>query len=164
MSAGKVFAFLGGLLTLVGTYVFALYGVTGSVGSGIGFIMNIPDLFTEADTIAALLSTPVALYYVYLVLFIIFLGAGVLQMLSIESRAVSFIFSLFPLGVGLLFIFLAYTDFLGIKTAFFANVFLGEQFGDFFPVLVNLGDLALGVYLILAGGAFGILSVFMERD
>ncbi len=164
MSAGKVFAFLGGLLTLVGTYVFALYGVTGSVGSGIGFIMNIPDLFTEADTIAALLSTPVALYYVYLVLFIIFLGAGVLQMLSIESRAVGFVFSLFPLGVGLLFIFLAYTDFLGIKSAFFGNVFLGEQFGDFFPVLVNLGDLALGVYLILAGGAFGILSVFMERD
>jgi len=123
MSAGKVFAFLGGLLTLLGTYLFALYGVTGGVGSGIGFIMNIPDLFTDADTIAALLSTPVALYYVYLVIFIIFLGAGVLQMLSIESRAVGFIFSLFPLGVGLMFIFLAYTDFLGIKSAFFANVY-----------------------------------------
>ncbi|MFW9998641.1 MAG: hypothetical protein ACFE9Q_10285 [Candidatus Hodarchaeota archaeon] len=45
MGAGKFLAFLGGLLTLLGTYIFALYGVTGSVGSGIHFAINIPDLF-----------------------------------------------------------------------------------------------------------------------
>jgi len=63
-----------------------------------------------------------------------------------------------------MFIFLAYTDFLGIKSAFFGIFFYGEHYGDFYPILVELGDLALGVYLLLAGGALGVLSVFMERD
>lgn len=164
MGAGKVLAFLGGLITLLGTYVFAVYGVTGVVGSGLGFAMNIPDLFENADAIAIAIDIPVALLYVYIIIFIIFLASGVLQMLSVQSRAVGFIFSLFPLGVGLLFILLVYTDILGITSAFFAFFFIGEQYGDFFPVLVDLGDLALGVYLLLAGGALGILSVFMERD
>ncbi|MFW9937707.1 MAG: hypothetical protein ACFFD5_08665 [Candidatus Thorarchaeota archaeon] len=164
MGAGKILVFLGGLLTLLGTYVFALYGATGFVGSGIGFILNIPALFTDAGTIAPALSTPVWLFYVYVVIFIIFLASGVLQMATLKSRAVGFIFSLFPLGVGLMFIFLTYTDFLGIKTLFFAIVFFGEQYGNIFPVLLNLGDLGLGVYLLLAGGALGIISVFMERD
>ena len=164
MGAGKVFAFLGGLLTLVGTFVFAVYGSTGFVGSGLGFAMNIPDLFTDADLFAVAIDIPVALFYVYLILFIIFLASGVLQMLSVQSRAVGLIFSLFPLAVGLLFILLVYTNILGITSAFFAIFFIGEQYGDFYPILVNIGDLALGVYFLLAGGVLGILSVFMERD
>ena len=164
MAAGKILAFLGGLITLLGTYVFALYGVTGVVGSGIGFVTNLPDLFSNADAIAFLMDIPVVLFYVYLILFIIFLASGILQMLSIRSRAVGLIFSLFPLGVGLMFILLVYTDILGITSAFFALFFIGEQYGDFYPILVNVGDLALGVYLLLAGGALGVICVFLERD
>jgi len=164
MGAGKFLAFLGGLITLLGTFVFAIYGATGIVGSGLGFAMNIPDLFTNADTHASTLSTEVWLFYIYLVIFIIFLASGVLQMLSVQSRAVGFIFSLFPLGVGVMFMMLSYTDFLGIQAAFFDSFFHGEQFGDFYPILVDLGTLALGAYLLLAGGALGVICVFLERD
>lgn len=164
MSAGKVFAFLGGILTLVGTFVFAVFGTTGVVGSGLGFAMNLPDLFENADAWALLIDIPVVLYYVYIVLFIIFLASGVLQMLSIQSRAVGFIFSLFPLAVSVMILLLVYTDILGITSAFFTLFFFGEQYGDFYPILVNLGDVALGTYLLLAGGVLGVLSVFMERD
>ena len=164
MGAGKVLAFLGGILTLVGTFVFAVFGSTGIVGSGLGFAMNLPDLFADADLIATLIDVPLALFFVYVVIFIIFLASGILQMLSIRSRAVGLIFSLFPLGVGLMFILLVYTDILGITSAFFALFFLGEQYGDFFPILVNIGDLGLGVYLLLAGGALGVICVFLERD
>ena len=49
MGAGKVLALIAGLLTLIGTYVVAIYGIAGSyAGSGIGFILNIPDLFSNA--------------------------------------------------------------------------------------------------------------------
>ncbi|MFW9989989.1 MAG: hypothetical protein ACFFC3_15175 [Candidatus Odinarchaeota archaeon] len=164
MAAGKVFAFLGGILTLVGTYIFALYGDIGAVGSGIGFILNLDEIFENADAFATLMDIPIALFYVYLVIFLIFLASGILQMLSIRSKAVGFIFALFPLGVGIMFILLVYTDILGITSAFFAIFFGGEQFGDIFPILVPLGDIALGVYLILAGGVLGVLSVFMEHD
>ncbi|MEE9377872.1 MAG: hypothetical protein V3V33_07530 [Candidatus Lokiarchaeia archaeon] len=126
--------------------------------------MTIPDLFTDAEALAILMDIPVALFYVYVVIFIIFLASGVLQMLSIRSRAVGLIFSLFPLGIGLMFILLVYTDILGITSSFFAMFFLGEQYGNVYPILVDLGTLDLGVYLLLAGGALGVICVFLERD
>ncbi|NHJ25209.1 MAG: hypothetical protein EAX89_11570 [Candidatus Lokiarchaeota archaeon] len=165
MESGKLFAILGGILTLVGTYVFAVYGTAGVyAASGIGFIMNIPDLFTNADAIAILLGTQVWLYYILLIIFIVFLAAGVLQIVGMNSKVLSLIFALFPLGVGLMFIFLEYTDFLGIKSLFFALMFAGEHYADFYPIIVNLGTLGLGVYLTLGGGVLGFISVFLPRD
>ncbi|MFX1500758.1 MAG: hypothetical protein ACFFDH_07315 [Promethearchaeota archaeon] len=164
MGAGKVLAFLGGVLTLVGTYVIAIIGENHIVGSGLMFATKIPDLFKDADFWSLALDIPVALYYLYLVLFIIFLASGVLQMLSIQSRAVGFIFSLFPLAVSLMFILLLYTNILGTTSGFFAVFFIDDQYGDIFPFLVELGKVDLGAYLLLAGGILGILSVFIERD
>lgn len=164
MSAGKFLALVAGIITLLGTYFFAISGVTGTVGSGIGFITNLSDLFSDAETSATDLDTPLALYYVYVILFIIFLASGVLQMLSICSRAVGFIFSLFPLCIGIMFILLGYTELLGDKSLFFSTFFNGEQYGDFFPILVDLGELALGTYILLAGGVLGVICVFIERD
>ena len=171
MALGKIFLILGALLSILGTYVFALYGATGVVGSGIGFLLNAfgggwvdPTLFAGASTYAPLMSTEVWLFYILLVVFIIFLAAGVLQLIGFKSRIAGLIFSLFPLGIGLMFIFLAYTDFLGIKSAFFALFFIGEQYGDIFPVLVNLGDLALGAYFLVGGGALGLISTFLPRE
>ena len=165
MGVGKPLALLGGLITLLGTYIFAIYGGTGSsVGSGIGFILNLPELFRDAEANALFLSTPVALYYVLVIVFIIFLASGVLQILSMRSRAVGFIFSLFPWGVGLMFLFIAYTDILGIRSSFFVVYFVGEHYGDFFPILIELGYVDLGAYLLIAGGVIGVISVFSEHD
>ena len=166
MGVGKVLALLAGLLTLIGTYVIAIYGVAGSyAGSGIGFIMNIPDLFANADSYSALLSIEIWLFYILVIVFIIFLAAGLLQIIFMKSRFLSIIFSLFPLGVSLMFLLLVYTDFLGIKSAFFALFFIGEHYGSFYPIIVNVGaDLGLGVYLILGGGALGLISGFLPRE
>lgn len=165
MASGKIFALIAAILTLLGTYVFAIYYfLPGAVGSGIGFILNIPDLFTDAVSLAAFMSIDVIVFYVLLIIFIVFLAAGVLQLIFAKSKFLSLIFSLFPLGVGLMFIFLTYTDFLGIKSLFFALFFIGEHYADFYPILVPLGDLALGAYLITAGGALGLISGFMPRE
>ena len=166
MGVGKVLALLAGLLTLIGTYVIAIYGVAGIyAGSGIGFIMNIPDLFANADSYSALLSIEIWLFYILVIVFIIFLAAGLLQIIFMKSRFLSIIFSLFPLGVSLMFLLLVYTDFLGIKSAFFALFFIGEHYGSFYPIIVNVGaDLGLGTYLILGGGALGLISGFLPRE
>lgn len=171
MALGKIFIILGALLSILGTYVFAIYGATGVVGSGIGFLLNAigggwvdPSLLAGASTYATLLSTEVWVFYILLVIFLIFLAAGVLQLIGIKSKVAGLIFSLFPLGVGLMFIFLVYTDFLGIKSAFFALFFIGEQYGDIFPILINLGDLSLGAYLLVGGGALGLISTFLPRE
>ena len=172
MALGKIFIILGALLSILGTYVFAIYaGGTGFVGSGIGFLLNAiggglsdPTLFAGASTFATGLGIELWLFYVLLVVFMIFLAAGALQLIGLKSKIAGLIFSLFPLGVGLMFIFLVYTDFLGIKSAFFAIFFIGEQYGNVFPVLVNLGDLALGAYFLVGGGALGLISTFLPRE
>lgn len=164
MESGKLFAILGGLLTLLGTYVFAIRGIVGTVGSGIGFIFNIGPLFENAAINSSSLGIDIIFYYILMVIFIIYLASGLLQILASNSRFVSLIFSLFPLGVGLMFILLEYTTILGDKSLFFSNFFYDVQYGNIFPFLINLGGLALGAYLVLAGGALGFLSVFLPRE
>jgi hypothetical protein len=164
MESGKLFAILGGLLTLLGTYVFAIRGYIGNVGSGIGFIFNVGPLFENAATNSSSLGIDIIFYYLLIVVFIIYLASGLLQILASNSRFISLFFSLFPLGVGLMFIFLQYTTILGDTSLFFSNFFDGEQYGLIFPFLINLGGLALGAYLVLAGGVLGFLSVFLPRE
>lgn len=164
MGAGKLLIILGAICTLLGIYVFAIYGGSGYVGSGIGFIMNTPELFTDAAGKASALSIPIWWYYVLVGVFMIYLVSGVLQLLGIKNRFLGLIFSLFPLGVGLMFLLLVYTDILGLKSAYFALFHIGAPFGDIYPFLVPIGDLALGNYLILAGGTLGFISTFLSRD
>lgn len=165
MGAGKILTVLAALLTILGTYVFASFlMLPGYVGSGIGFILNLGDLFANADAYSTLLSLNIILYFLILVLFIIFLASGVLILTGLKNRFAGLIFSLFPLAIGLMFIFLVYTDILGIKTAFFTIFFTGEHYGNVFPILVSLGDLALGTYLMLGGGVLGVIGAFAGRD
>lgn len=165
METGKILIIFGGLLTLLGTYVFAIYGVSGAfAGSGIGFIMNLPDLFGNADAIALLTGWDVIFIYLFSVLYVVFLASGVLQLLGIKSRALAFIFSLFPLVIGSMILLFFYTEVLGPTTAIFTIFFSGEHYGSIFPFIVSLGDVALGTYFLVAGGVLGLISVFLPRD
>ena len=38
------------------------------------------------------------------------------------------------------------------------------QLGDAVPVVVELGDVALGTYLVLGGGILGIISAILPRE
>lgn len=164
MKSGRLLTLLAGIITIVGTYVFAIFGGSGIVGSGIGFITNLPDLFGNTTVIASFLGWEVWVVYIVLILFIIFLAAGVLQIVGMANRVISFIFSLFPIAVALMIILLAYTDILGTASAFFTYFFLHTQIGNIYPFLVPLDILALGVYLIMAGGVLGFISAFLPRD
>jgi len=159
MAVGKILIILGALLTILGTYVFALLlFLPGAVGSGIGFATNLFDIIAidpGADALA---------FYFLLVVFIGWLVSGVLMLVGLKIRIVGIIFSLFPLGVGLIIILLIYTDILGMMSAIFTLFTIGEHFGDFFPILVPLGDLGLGVYFLLAGGVLGIVGSSMPRE
>ncbi|NVM19019.1 MAG: hypothetical protein HWN80_14995 [Candidatus Lokiarchaeota archaeon] len=165
MALGKIFIILGALLSILGTYVFALYGAVGVVGSGIGFILNLTDLFENAALYAGFAGLEIWIFYILLIVFIIFLAAGILQLVGLKSRAVGIIFSLFPLGVGIMFILLFYTEILGLISALFGLFFIGEQFGDIFPILVDIGaGNGLGAFFILGGGALGLIGCILPKD
>jgi len=159
LALGKIFIILGALLTILGTWVFAtILFIPGFVGSGLGFAMNLPTIIgidPGADAVV---------FYLLLVLFIAWLGSGVLQLIGLKSRIGGIIFSLIPLAIGLMLILLVYTDILGMMSAVFTLMTIGEQIGGFFPILVPLGDLGLGTYFLLGGGVLGIVGSSMPRE
>ncbi len=165
MALVKVFIIIGALLTLVGTYLFAINGVVGLVGSGIGFIINLFDLFTNAVVYATVVSIDVWLFYILLVVFAIFIISGGLQLIGIKSRAIGFVFSLFPLGVGVMFVLLFYTEILGPISSLLALFFTGGQIENIYPILINIGGgTGLGAFFLIGGGLFGGLSTFLPRE
>ncbi|TFF92043.1 MAG: hypothetical protein EU543_05885 [Promethearchaeota archaeon] len=169
MGAGKILAIIAGIVTILGTFVFALFGGTGLVGSGIGLILNIPDLLMDSASIASGFGINIILYWVFVILFIIWLASGVLQLIGIKNRVVIIIFSLFPLTLGLVFMLALYVpDIFGGTSGplyvLFVLASIGEHYGNIFPFLVNLGDAALGVYLLIAGGVLGIISGILPRE
>jgi len=159
MALGKIFIILGALLTILGTYVFAVFGITATVvGSGIGFAMNLP-LIIGADP-----GADAVVFYIMLVVFIGWLASGIFQLVGLKSRIVGLIFSLFPLAVGLMFVLFIYTDILGLMTFVFMLFTSGELIGGFYPILVDLGTLGLGTYFLIGGGALGLIGCLMPRD
>ena len=159
MAVGKILIILGGLLTILGTYVFAVFLVSpGYVGSGLGFAMRILDIIAidpGADAFA---------FYFMLVLFIAWLVSGVLQLVGLKVRILGFIFSLVPLAIGVIFLLFVYTEILGIMTWVFMILTSSEQIGGFYPILVDIGTLGLGTYLLIAGGVLGLVGSIMPRD
>jgi hypothetical protein len=150
---------LGGICTLLGTYVFALFpSFPPLVGSGLGFAMNLPMIITidpGADAI---------MFYLFLVLFIVWLASGVLQFIGLKSKIVGIIFSLVPLAIGVMFILLVYTTILGTMTATFFIMTSGEVYFGFIPYLFELAGMGLGVYMLLAGGALGFIGSLLPKD
>ncbi len=159
MAVGKILLILGALLTILGTYVFAVFLVApGYVGSGIGFAMNLPDIIgvdPGADALA---------FYFMLVLFIVWLVSGVLQLVGLKVKIVGLIFSLVPLAIGVMFLLFVYTEILGMMTFVFMLLTTGEHFGGFYPILVDIGTLGLGTYFLVGGGVLGLIGSIMPRD
>ena len=150
---------IGAVLTLLGTYVFALFpSFPPLVGSGLGFVMNIP-LIIGIDPGADAL-----VFYLMLVLFIAWIASGVLQLVGLKSKIVGIIFSLIPLAIGVMFVLIIHTTILGPMTATFFLMTSGEVFAGIIPMLIEIAGMGLGVYFLLAGGVLGLIGSIMSKD
>lgn len=172
MGAGKILVIIGAILSIVGTFVLALYDpAVGVLGSGLGYAVNIPVVFENVNSIALMSGLEVWIVYIVIVVLIIFLAAGVLQFVGVKSRVVGLIFSLFPLSIGIVFILLFFTDILGPLSEFFSSLFATDMLGDTFPLYFTiggtnlyLGDFGLGAYFLVGGGALGFIGCILPRD
>ena len=148
------------ILTLLGTYVFALFPfLGGTLGSGLGFAMNLPTIIGIDPGANAVV------FYLLLVLFIVWLASGVLQLVGLKSKIVGIIFSLIPLAIGVMFVLLVYTEILGVMSSVFFILTVSDVvFLGFLPMLIEIGGMGLGVYFLLAGGVLGLIGSIMSRD
>jgi hypothetical protein len=148
------------ILTLLGTFVFAILpGTLPTLGSGLGFALNLPANFTftpaPADAIV---------YYLMLVLFIVWVASGVLQLVGLKSKLVGIIFSLVPLAIGVMLILIEYTTVLGAMSSFFFDMTAADQIGGFLPIYYELFGMGIGVYLLLGGGVLGVIGSSLSKD
>lgn len=154
---------LGAVLSILGTFAFAIFQFfPGVVGSGLGFTLNLLDIIALDPTV---LGVDAIIFYLMLVLFIVWLVSGVLQLVGLKSRVVGVIFSLVPLAMGIMFLLLFYTTILGPMTALFTLMTIGEHFGGFFPIFVDIGgSIGLGAFFLLGGGVLGLIGSILPKD
>jgi hypothetical protein len=192
MAAGKILSFLGGLLTLIGMYIFNWLTISNSAietslgvpagglaSIGVGsasFIYAIAALkkiawFLGADfqTLLTKLSTnsgitfPSWVVYVILVIVIIFCLSGIFQILGMKVRALAIIGGLLPLAYGVIFILGAFN----ITIPYFAviQLFTVICFGDttaLVPQFLPMSMNVLGVGLGLLIFTIGSLLSFIS--
>lgn len=166
-AAGKYLAIIAGVVTLVGTYLFAFTGTPpGDVASGLGFWqMLIQDATGMISNIISGLTIPEWSVYILIAAIFIFLISGILQFIGYKSRIVIILFSLFPLGFSVVLMINNFTDLLGPQTQFTLDFFGQPQLIEgIIPYAFDLGGLGLGAYLILAGGVLGIVSGILTRE
>lgn len=171
---------IGAVLAILGMYVFALFDVFTYPASGIGFVMNTfvggnpvfilllgsaPSFISDPAFWATFATIEVYLFWILLIIFLVACVACFLILIGLKSRVVGLIFSLFPLGVGVMFLLLFYTDILGVISGSFGAFFIGESIGGFLPIFVDIGDgIGLGAFFLIGGGALGLVGSILPKD
>ena len=168
MATGKYLSLLAGIITIVATYLLSWVSVTivstTYYAYGIGVIKNLPAMFTNADALGLLLGVPGFSLYILAGILIVFLLAGIFILIGMKSRAVGLIGSIFALLIGILVL-------LGTMSIFINLDWIVLIFGDPAPIIegiipfdLMLGPAALGSYVLIAGGALGLVAGIMGPD
>ena len=151
MGAGKILCIIGGIVTLLATYLFSF---ATPLVFGLGFVMNIPMWFSTGDPLIITMT----------IVFIIFLFAGLFIILGVKSRAIGLIGSIFAIVVSVYFL-LTFYGLLPLIVGQFALLFthLPLVMG-IIPLDVFLGGASLGTFLLLGGGILGLIGGIMGPD
>lgn len=152
MGLGKILMILGALITIVATYVLAFYAFPPVYGWGIGAWIKAIPIFASGDIMIIIIE-------IFIVLFLL---AGLFQLIGVKSRAVGLIGSLLALGGFIYFMLIEFS--LISSTAIYALLFVGEALGPL-PIHVSVGSFAsLGAYVLAGGAVLGIIGTFAGRD
>ena len=152
MGFGKILTLLGGLITIVATYVLAFYAFPPFYGWGIGAWLNVVSIFTSGDIMVIIIE----------VIIVLFLLAGLFQLIGVKSRALGIIGSLLALGGFIYFMLIEFS--LISSSAIYALLFVGNALGPL-PFHIGVGSFAsLGTYVLAGGAVLGLIGSFAGRD
>jgi len=116
-------------------------------------------MFTDAESLGTTLDIPTFAFYIIAAIFILFLAAGIFQILGIKHRVFVIISTLLVLGIASL-IFLGSADIVNAED-WIINV-LGTDaplVEDIIPLkILDFGTIDIGMYLLYAGGIIGIVA------
>ena len=169
MGKGKIYSLIGGILTLVSTYVLAWYvyniNYFDYYYNGIGGFKNLLDVYVHAQQYADYLELPLWIIYLWGIVVFATLISGGVQLLSLKNRIWGLLGSIMPIIISIMIIlaFTLYPDWLKYI----------EIFGDRNPLIrgalpLNLALPArpesLGTYSLLAGGILGVIGFYYNLE
>ncbi len=167
MAAGKILSLLAGILTIVATFMLSWVSVAVPptyYAYGIGIVKNLPAMFTNADTLGLVLGVPGFVFYILAGILIVFLLSGIFILIGMKSRVLGLIGSIFVLLIGILV-------FLGVFNIVINIDWMVYIFGDSVPIIdgiipfdLVLGPASLGLYVLIAGGALGLVAGIMGPE
>jgi len=165
MRAGQILALLGGIISLVGTFVLTFweFPMMGVKGSGIGLLVSMGNVFQMGAYYGATV-------YVFEILWLILIFGGVLSIIGLKVRALAIIGGLFGILLAVYHMIVAFMGY-GLPVEMIqAAIFFGGNTGAF-PLHVAVGDYivplmtaGLGIYVTLGGGVLAFVGGVMPRD
>jgi len=171
MKTGKVLVLLGALLTLVSTFFFSFGQTNGTDGrtyiSGIGFLFNLPEIIGDVNIYVSFMSGEVMVIYIVSIVLLVFLLAGIIQLVGLTNRAVAIIGSVIVLSVGIVIILAILIDTPGWGLNQYSSLLWRAPIADgIWPLDVPLMDasgvyydtLSLGSITLVAGGGLGLVG------
>lgn len=171
MKIGKIFVLLGALLTLVSTFFLSFGQTNGSVGrtyiSGIGFLFNLPEIIGDVNIYVGYMSGEVMVIYIVSIVLLVFLLAGIIQLIGLINRAVALTGSLLALSVGIVVILAILIDIPGWGLNQYSSLLWRAPIVDgIWPLDVPLmaassafyNTLSLGSITLVAGGGLGLVG------
>lgn len=167
MGNGKIFCFIGAILTLVATFIlgFGYVPLTGFGFFGIGFLMNIDNIFEDTFSYSVLFGGQDIVVYILFVVLLIFLISGFIQLAGIKNRIAAIIGSLLPIFISLVFISYFYDVLIPEPvtyiTSFFWNLAIVEGVLPLHVIAGTTGtsmEVSLGTYILLSGGVLGLIG------
>jgi len=159
MGAGKVFCILGGIITLVATFLlsFASFEIVPGVYFYlyyIGFLQNIGSVFTSGDMVIIIVG----------IVFLVCMFSGIFILIGVKSRALAIIGAILAILLGGFFL-LAFYQVLPPDVAVYIIFFFNDALVEgIIPLDISLGIASLGTFIFLGGGVLGLIGGIMGPD
>ncbi|MFX0059074.1 MAG: hypothetical protein ACFE85_13710 [Candidatus Hodarchaeota archaeon] len=169
METGKLLSLIAGIIVIIATFMLTWFTVGAANAYGIGLIKNISTYFTDADSIATSWGIPTFAIYIVGGCYLLFLTSGLLLLIGMKSRVIAIIGAFMPIALCIAIIFGSMD--IPPNLIDYVGVFLDTE--PLLPGIIpftleigpsNVATVALGTYILLAGGVLGFVSVFLERD
>lgn len=165
MAAGKGVSIFAGLITLVGTFLFAWTtngGAPVDTLSGLS-VVNLQDMLDYTE----LLGDQMWMGYATMGLFLLTILSGLMIIIGGQVRFFSILFGLIAFAQGLIILLSVLTtnpiiaDLVSIE-----EIMMSPQVvEDMIPYVLEITtDITVGQVLLISGGFFGIIGGLMSRD
>lgn len=157
---GKALSIVGGILALLGTFVFSWSIFITAPTSGFGVFINFSDIL---DILNTLTGSDAAIGWICFILLILTTISGIMILIGAKVKGLAIFFGLIATVMGILMILTHLFDLGDLDMFIFEFLFFGVTdfiVPDMIPYILELGSTGvyLGQVVLLAGGLLGLIG------